>query len=64
MIAQVDKEIDHEAEGYEQTFRLNQDTIFELIDPVTFVGIRSPPNAIELFFIVVVFSKGIAKRKS
>ena len=40
---------------------LNQDTIFELVAPGTYVGIRSPPNAIEPFFIVEVFSKGIAK---
>ena len=40
---------------------MNQDTIFELVDPDTYVGIRSLPNAIEPFFIVEVFSKGIAK---
>ena len=56
-----DEEINHENEDYEQAFRLNQDTIFELVDPGTYVGIRSPPNAIEPFFVVEVFSKGIAK---
>ena len=42
-------------------FSLNHDTIFELVDPGTFVGIRSPPNAIESFFIVEVFNKGVAQ---
>ena len=56
-----DEEIDHDDKDDEQAFRLNQDTIFELIDPGTYVGIRSPPNAIEPFYIVEVFSKGIAK---
>ena len=41
---------------------MNQDTIFEFVDPVTYVGIKSPPNAIKLFFIVRVFSKGISKK--
>ena len=40
---------------------MSQGTIFELVDPGTYVGIRSPPNAIKPFFIVEVFSKGIAK---
>ena len=42
-------------------FSLNHDTIFELVDPGTFVGIRSPPNTIESFFIVEVFNKGVAQ---
>ena len=32
-----------------------------IVDPGTFVGIRSPPNAIEPFFIVKVFDKGAAQ---
>ena len=46
----------------EQPFSLNRDTVFELVDPGTFVGVRSPPNAIELFlfFIVEVLEKGTA----
>ena len=44
----------------ESTFSLNQDTVFELVEPGTFVGMRSPLNAIETFFIVEVVSKGTA----
>ena len=40
---------------------MNQDTIFELVEPGTFVGIQSPPNAIEPFFIVEVFHRGVAQ---
>ena len=45
----------------EPAFQLNQDTIFELVEPGTFVGISSPPNAIEPFFIVEVFHRGVAQ---
>ena len=44
----------------ESTFSLNEDTVFELVEPGTFVGMRSPCNAIEPFFIVQVVSKGTA----
>ena len=33
--ASFDEEVDHKDEDYEQVFRLNQDTIFEFVDPVT-----------------------------
>ena len=56
-----DEEIDHEDEDYEQAFRLNQDTIFELVNPGAYVGLKSPPNANEPFFIIKVFRKGITK---
>ena len=36
-------------------------TVFELVDPGTYVGMRSPTNAIESFFIAEVQKKGIAK---
>ena len=42
-------------------FQLNQDTIFELVEPGTFVEIQSPPNATEPFFIVEVFHRGVAQ---
>ena len=46
----------------ESTFRLNQHTVFELVEPGTFVGMQSPRNAIEPFFIVEVVSKGTATK--
>ena len=45
----------------EPAFSLNHDTIFELVNSGTFVGIRSSPNAIDLFFIDEVFNKGLAQ---
>ena len=45
----------------EPAFQLNQDTNFELVEPGTFVGIWSPPNAIELSFIIEVFHRGVAQ---
>ena len=44
----------------ESTFSLNQDTVCELVAPGTFVGMRSPHNAVGPFFIVEVVSKGTA----
>ena len=35
--------------------------MFELVEPGTYVGMRSPANAIESFFIAEVQNKGIAK---
>ena len=49
-VSDIQEIIDDEQD--EPAFQLNQDTIFELVEPGTFVGIRSPPNAIEPFFIV------------
>ena len=40
---------------------LNQDTAFELVEPGIFVEMRSPPNAIESFFVAEVVDKGIAE---
>ena len=36
-------------------------TVFELVKPGTYVGMRSPTNAIESFLIAEVQNKGIAK---
>ena len=40
---------------------MNHDTVFELVEPGTYVGKRSPTNAIESFYIVEIQNKGIAK---
>ena len=45
----------------EEAFALNHDTVFELVEPGTYVGKRSPTNAIESFYIVEIQNKGIAK---
>ena len=37
-----------------EAFALNHDTVFELVESGTYVGMRSPTNAIESFFIVEV----------
>ena len=34
----------------EQAVALNHDTVFEFLEPGTYVGMRSPTNAIESFF--------------
>ena len=36
-------------------------TVFELVEPGIFVGMRSPTNAIESFFVGEVMDKGIAE---
>ena len=58
-VSDIQEIIDDEQD--EPAFQLNQDTISELVEPGTFVGIRSPPNAIEPFFIVEVFHRGVAQ---
>ena len=60
-VSNIDKERDDDNTQTKPAFSLNHDTIFVLVDPGTFVGIRSPPNAIEPFFIVKVFDKGVAQ---
>ena len=55
-----DVDDDDEDEIHEE-FRLNHDTVFELIEPGTYIGMRSPTNAIETFFIAEVIQKGIAE---
>ena len=44
----------------EPAFSLNQVTVFELVEPGTFIWVGSLHNAIEPFFIVEVVSKGAA----
>ena len=60
-MSNIDEEHDDDDNQTEPAFSLNHDTIFELVNPGTSVGIRSPPNAIEPFFIVEVFNKGVAQ---
>ena len=46
-----------------EAFAFNHFTVFELVKPGTYVGMRSPTNAIEsFFFIVEVQIKGLLKR--
>ena len=40
---------------------LNLDTVFELVEPGTFVGMRSQSNAIKSFYIAEVLNKGVAE---
>ena len=47
---------------YTNAYSLHQNTVFELLEPGTFVGLRSPPNAIEPFFIAQILSKGLAEK--
>ena len=43
------------------SFVINQDTVFDLVEPGNFVGMRFPPNAIEYFFVAEVMDNGIAE---
>ena len=36
--------------------------LYELVEPGTYTGLRSPPNALEPFFIAEVNDKGIASK--
>ena len=47
---------------YTNAYSLHQNTVFELLEPGIFVGLRSPPNAIEPFFIAQILSKGLAEK--
>ena len=40
---------------------MNNDTIYELTEPGTFIGLRSPPNALESFFVAEVKLKDAAE---
>ena len=60
-MSNIDKEHGNDDNQTGPAFSLNHHTIFELVDPGTFVGIWSPPNTIESFFIVEVFNKGVAQ---
>ena len=54
-IIHTDEVEEENYEDYDQeytiAYSLHQNTVFELLEPGTFVGLRSPPNAIEPFFI-------------
>ena len=39
-------------------FKLHSDTVFELLDPGIYVGLRTPENALETFYIAEVIQKG------
>ena len=58
-----DNELEYDADeyNYEEGFMLNQDTVFELVEPGIIVGMRSPPTAIESFFVAEVMDKGNAE---
>ena len=43
-------------------FLLNQTTLYELVEPGTYIGLRSPSNALQPFFIAEVNDKGIANK--
>ena len=60
-VSNIDKEHGDDDTQTKPAFSLNHDNIYVIVDPGTFVGIRSPPNAIEPFFIVKVFDKGAAQ---
>ena len=49
-----------EAEYENEDWSLNQDTVFELIEPGTFVAVRSSTNAFEPFYLIEIVDKGIA----
>ena len=53
--------IDDDDDDNMQHFVLNKSTVYELLEPGTYVGMRSPQNAIEPFFVVEVLSKGTAE---
>ena len=52
---------DNEDALTDEHFSLNTDTVFEILEPGTFIGMRSPHNAIEPFFLGEVIDKGIAE---
>ena len=47
---------------YTDAYSLHKNTVFGLLEPGTFVGLRSSPNAIEPFFITQILSKGLAEK--
>ena len=60
----VDFETDPDDENIpSDAFVLNHDTVFEIVEPGSFVGLRSPANAIEPFFIAQFIDKGVAAKE-
>ena len=49
-----------EAEYENEDWSLNQDPVFELMEPGTFVAVRSSTNAFEPFYLIEIVDKGIA----
>ena len=47
---------------YTNAYSLHQNTVFELLELGIFVRLRSPPNAIEPFFIAQILSKGLTEK--
>ena len=53
---------DDELYIFGECWALHSDTVFEVVEPTTFVALRSRQNAMEPFYIVEVTSKGEADR--
>ena len=47
-------------ETHTDSWSLNTDSIYKLVEPGTFVGLRSPSNSIEPFFVAEILNKNIA----
>ena len=72
-IFQTDSEVDnnnyddddneYEDDDLVENYLLHQDTVFELLEPSTFfVGLQSPPNAIDPFSLPKLFQKVLQKK--
>ena len=57
-----DDDDEYEDDDLVDSYPLRQDTVFELLEPRTFVGLWNPQNAIEPFLIAKVTSKDVAKK--
>ena len=58
----IEMRIDENEDESEPTeLHLHQITVFEIIEPGTFIRMKSPPNTIEPFFIAEILWKGTAK---
>ena len=68
--SEVDNNYDDDDNEYEdddlvENYLLHQDTVFELLEPSTFfVGLQSPPNAIDPFSLPKLFQKVLQKKKT
>ena len=60
-----DDDDDHDGDdaddNIENTAILNSDTVFELIDVGDYIGLRTPVNALEPFYVAEILHKGIAE---
>ena len=57
----IDENDENEDESEPTELHLHQITVFEIIEPGTFIRMKSPPNTIEPFFIAEILWKGTAK---